>query len=49
MKIGNNVQIASGIHVDRPEGVIIGDNCFIYHHVHFHIVVQQGKKVRELD
>ena len=36
MKIGSNVRIASGIHVDRPEGVIIGDNCFINHFVHFH-------------
>ena len=36
MKIGDNVQIASGIHVDRPEGVTIGNNCFINHFVHFH-------------
>ena len=36
MKIGEKVQISSGLYVDRPEGVIIGDNCFINHFVHFH-------------
>ena len=45
MKIGNNVQIASGIHVDRPEGISIGNNCFINHFVHFHNGANPAAKI----
>ena len=36
MKIGNGTKITKGIYVDRPDGVIIGDNCFFNHFVHLH-------------
>ena len=31
MKIGRGTKITKGIYVDRPDGVIIGDNCFFNH------------------
>lgn len=36
MKIGQNTRISKGLYVDRPEGVVIGDNCFLNHFVHLH-------------
>ena len=36
MKIGKGTKITKGIYVDRPDGVIIGDNCFFNHFVHLH-------------
>ncbi len=36
MKIGHNTVITGGFYVDRPEGVRIGENCFLNHFVHMH-------------
>lgn len=36
MKIGNNTRITHGFFADRPDGVTIGDNCFLNHFVHLH-------------
>ena len=36
MKIGSNPDISFGFYVDRPEGVVIGNNCFLNHFVHLH-------------
>ena len=36
MMIGINTRITHGFFVDRPEGVVIGDNCFLNHFVHMH-------------
>ena len=36
MRIGKGTKISKGLYVDRPDGIIIGDNCFINHFVHLH-------------
>ena len=32
MKIGSNPDISFGFYADRPEGIVIGDNCFFNHY-----------------
>ena len=36
IKIGNKTNISLGFYVDRPEGVELGNNCFLNHFVHLH-------------
>lgn len=36
MRIGQGTKITKGLYVDRPDGIIIGDNCFVNHFVHLH-------------
>ena len=36
MRIGQGTKITKGIYVDRPDGIIIGNDCFINHFVHLH-------------
>lgn len=36
MKIGRGTKITRGLYVDRPNGVIIGEDCFINHFCHLH-------------
>lgn len=36
MIIGSNTRITQGFYVDRPEGVEIGNHCFLNHFCHMH-------------
>ena len=36
MRIGEGTKISRGLYIDRPDGIIIGDHCFINHYVHLH-------------
>lgn len=36
MIIGSNTRITQGFYVDRPEGVEIGNHCFLNHFCYMH-------------
>lgn len=45
MKIGKGTRITGGFYVDRPDGVIVGENCFFNHYVHLHNGADPNTKI----
>ena len=45
MKIGAQTRITSGFYFDEPKRIIIGNNSYINHQVHFHNAVDDQARV----
>lgn len=45
MTIGERTRIPKGFYVDRPEGVTIGEHCFLNHFVHLHNGADEDAKI----
>ena len=45
MRIGENTRVTSGLHIDRPEGIAVGNDTFINHFVHFHNGIDENTSI----